>query len=350
MRIAKAVATLSALVVAAGLTVTGAPAQEASAAAKAPVDVRVGTYNVRSVSLDRTAGEERPWKQRRPGVIANIIGENLDVLGVQEVNPSKAFKSRLVTGKNQYQDLRAGLNAAGGSFALTNPYAFNCKKPSTQYRCKKRDRGASHAERILYNTRTLTLVSQGKLKYKGQSGSTSPNYLAWAVLRTIAGGQEFLFTTTHLAPKDEGARAAQWAEMISYIDSIKGSRPVIVTGDFNTHKHKDLAHRFLPAMQASGYSDTLGQRPGEYTLSAPRAQSRVNAWMNTANHMDRNVRNWGFWHKPEKPGNNIDWIFASNSLPVVEYKVVANYDPATMMINGVIPSDHNMVRATITLP
>ncbi len=83
-------------------------------------------------------------------------------------------------------------------------------------------------------------------------------------------------------------------------------------------------------MEAAGYGDTLGQRAGEYTLSAPRAQSRVNAWMNTANHMDRNVKNWGFWFKPEKPGNNIDWIFASNSLPVVEYKVVANYDPSTM--------------------
>jgi endonuclease/exonuclease/phosphatase family metal-dependent hydrolase len=196
----------------------------------------------------------------------------------------------------------------------------------------------------------LTLVSQGKLKYKAQTGSTSPNYLAWAVLRTIAGGQEFLFTTTHLAPKDEAARASQWAEMIAYINRIKGSRPVIATGDFNTHKHAPLADRFLPAMQAAGYGDTLGQQPDGYTLTAPRARSAVNAWMNTANHFDRDVRRWSFWFKPEKPGNNIDWIFASNWLPVVEYKVVVDYDPATWRVNGVIPSDHNMVRATLTLP
>ena len=116
----------------------------------------MGSFNVRSVSLDRTAGEERPWEERRGAVIANILGENLDVLGVQEVNPSKAFAPRLVDGPNQFLDLRNGLNKAGGSFALTNRFAFNCKKASTQYHCKKKNRGASHAERILYNTQTVS--------------------------------------------------------------------------------------------------------------------------------------------------------------------------------------------------
>lgn len=348
-RLVRAVAALVTLGVAGALTVTTTAASPAGAAQRTPVEVRVATYNVRSVSLDRSQGEERPWRQRRPYVVANIMGENVDVIGIQEVNPSKAFKSRLVTGKNQYQDLRAGLNAAGGSYALTNSYAFNCKKPSTQYRCKKRNRGASHAERILYNTRTLALVSQGKLKYKAQTGSTSPNYLAWAVLRSLANGAEFLFTTTHLAPKDEGVRRAQWAEMIGYINRIKGTRPVVATGDFNTHKHAPLAQQFLPAMHQAGYGDTLGQKPKEYLMTAQRAQSTVNAWMNTANKFQRDVRRFGFYDKPYKPGNNIDWIFASNHLPVLEYKVVVNYDPATWQVNGVIASDHNMVRASLAI-
>lgn len=350
MGLGKAIAALAALGATAALTVTTAPVDEAAAAARVPVDVRVATYNVRSVSLDRTSGEERPWRERRAGVIANIIGENVDVIGVQEVNPSKAFKSQLVAGKNQYQDLLAGLNAAGGAFKLTNKYAFNCKKPSTNYKCKKRNRGASHAERILYNTRTLALVQQGKLKYRHQDGAKSPNYLAWAVLRTLAGGQEFLFATTHLAPRNESVRDAQWGELIKRVNKIKGSRPVVVTGDFNTHKHSPLAAKYLPAMQAAGYGDTLGQHYREHTLTSPRAQSTVNAWMNTANKFNRDVRAWSFWFKQEKPGNNIDWIFASNHLPVREYKVVASYDPSTWLLNGVIPSDHNMVRATLTLP
>jgi endonuclease/exonuclease/phosphatase family metal-dependent hydrolase len=348
-RLVRTVAALVTLGVAGALTATTTAASPAGAAQRSPVEVRVATYNVRSVSLDRTHGEERPWRERRPYVVANIMGENVDVIGVQEVNPSKAFKSRLVTGKNQYQDLRAGLNAAGGSYALTNAFAFNCKKPSTQYRCKKRNRGASHAERILYNTRTLTLVTQGKLKYGAQTGSASPNYLAWAVLRSNANGAEFLFTTTHLAPKDEGVRRKQWSQMIGYINKIKGARPVVATGDFNTHKHKPLAREFLPKMYQSGYGDTLGQKPNEYLMTAQRAQSTVNAWMNTANKFQRDVRSFGFYDKPYKPGNNIDWIFASNHLPVLEYKVVVNYDPSSWLVNGVIPSDHNMVRASLAI-
>ncbi len=350
MRFGRSVAAVVALGVAGGLTVTTVPAEEAAAASRVAVDIRVATYNVRSVSLDKSAGEERPWRERRAGIVANVIGENLDVLGVQEVNPSKAFKSQLVTGKNQFQDLRAGLNAAGGSFALTNSYAFNCKKPSTTYRCKKKNRGASHAERILYNTRTLALVKQGMLKYRAQTGSSSPNYLAWAVLRSLSGGQEFLFTTTHLAPKDEGARGQQWAQMIMKINKLKGTLPVVATGDFNTHKHAPLAKRFLPAMKSAGYGDTLGQDAGEHLLVNRRAESTVNSWMNTANHLNRDVRSWSFYEKQDKPGNNIDWVFASNELPVREYKVVVDYDPSSWQVNGVIPSDHNMVRATLTLP
>ena len=48
-------------------------------------------------------------------------------------------------------------------------------------------------------------------------------------------------------------------------------------------------------------------------------------------------------------GNNIDWVFASNELAVPEWKVVARFDKQ-LRLKGVIPSDHFMVRATITLP
>jgi hypothetical protein len=35
---------------------------------------------------------------------------------------------------------------------------------------------------------------------------------------------------------------------------------------------------------------------------------------------------------------------------VKEWKMVIKYDPTTLRVDGVIPSDHNMVRATVTLP
>ena len=329
-----------------GIAGTATAAESDRHTSRATVDLRVGSFNVRNVSLDRTEGEVRPWRERRPAVIANILGESLDVLGVQEVNPSKAFAPRLVDGPNQYIDLRNGLNAAGGSFALTNRYAYNCRKPMTQYRCKPANRGASHSDRILYNTQTVTLVKQGKMKYDAQVGSLSPAHLAWAVLRSNLNGAPFLFTTTHLEPKQAKVRRAQWREMVKKINDLKGDLPVIATGDFNTHKFSPMAQKFLPRMKDAGYGDVLNQQYRVTRIANPRAQSTVNGWMNTANKFNRDVRTFGYWNEQFRAGNNIDWIFAGNGLPVREYKVVTSWDPNTWQVNGVIPSDPNMVRAT----
>ena len=349
-RTSRGLVGLVTLGIAGALTFATGAAPQASAAARVPLDIRVASYNVQNVSLDKTEGEQRPWRERRAGVIANIIGENVDVIGVQEVNPSAAYAPRLVAGKTQYIDLRNGLNAAGGAFALTNRYAYNCKKARTQYRCKKTNRGSSHSDRILYNTRTLALVDQGSLKYKAQKSGASPQHMGWAVLRTLATGSEFLFTTTHLEPKVESLRRAQWHEMIAKINSIKGARPVVATGDFNMHRSSSLAKEMLPAMRNNGYGDVLNQEPYVNAINHPRAQATVNGWMNTANKGSRDVRVSKYYTEQWRPGHNIDWIFASNALPVREWKVVVNWDPATWLMNGVLPSDHNMVRATLTLP
>jgi hypothetical protein len=62
------------------------------------------------------------------------------------------------------------------------------------------------------------------------------------------------------------------------------------------------------------------------------------------------VAAYGYEDQRYKVGNGIDWIFASNELPVKEWKVVLRFDPDTLQVRGVLPSDHNMVRATVTLP
>ncbi|RYU10312.1 hypothetical protein ETU37_18215 [Nocardioides iriomotensis] len=340
---------LSLLVPTALLASPAAGEPAAAEARQASVDLRVASYNVRSVSLDQTAGEIRPWRERRGMVIANILSESVDVIGVQEVNPSKAFASRLVDGRNQFLDLRNGLNKAGGTFALTNRYAFNCKRPSTQHHCKKKNRGASQSDRILYNTQTITLVKQGKLKYAAQVGKDSPAHMAWAVLRSNVNGAEFLFTTTHLDPKHGKVRSKQWREMIRKINDLKKGRPVVATGDFNTHKFSPMAKRFLPRMKQAGYGDVLNQQYRVTRIAHPRAATTVNAWMNTANKFQRDVRSFGYWNEQFRVGNNIDWIWADNRLPVREYKVVTQWDPSTWQVNGTIPSDHNMVRATLGL-
>jgi endonuclease/exonuclease/phosphatase family metal-dependent hydrolase len=216
----------------------------------------------------------------------------------------------------------------------------------------RRWRAAAHAERILYNTRTLELVRAGAMQYRAQMSAevarTRPDFLAWAVLRVRATGTVFLFFTTHL----EGRTTVkpQWQELIAKVNAIRGSRPVVVVGDFNTNKMSPLAATMLPAMRSAGYPDVLNQQYAENPVRDMRAQSRVNAWINSANHESRDVSTYSYANRRDKVGNSIDWIFASAGLPVLQYKLVLSFDPKTLQVQGVLPSDHNMVAATLGLP
>jgi hypothetical protein len=155
-----------------------AEAAPTATAATTATTVRAASFNVQSVSLDATIGNQRPWKTRRAGVIADILGEKVDVVGVQEANVSRVFASRLVDGVNQLEDLKNGLNKAGGAYQVTNRYPYNCVNYWTTYKCVYVNRNASGGDRILYNTRTLSLVSQGTTRFT-VTPSTDPRYIAW---------------------------------------------------------------------------------------------------------------------------------------------------------------------------
>jgi len=340
-------------VVAAGLTTLGlAPAPPASAAA--PSDVRFGTFNIVTVSADGNAsGERKVWSQRRGTVISQILRQGLDVVGVQEANQSTIYGSRLVDDKrNQYLDLRAGLNKAGADYQVTSVYPYNCYKAWSSRNCHYRNRAASGDNRILYNTRTMLLLHKGAYKYPHQVRNSTARYLGWAVFRVRATGHEVLFVTTHLDPYSQSVRVAQWRDLISKVNSLKHGRPVVVTGDFNSTKYSDWAGTMLPAMVNAGYGDVLGQR-AQRNPSTLRPQSTTRVWINSFNKFRRDVRSFSYeedrFSSQPRTGNGVDWIFASNDLTVRNVEVVADMDD-NLQLQGVIPSDHQMLRATIAIP
>ena len=350
VRLVTAATALLSLVVTslAGLSVTSSPATAA------PVDVRVGTFNIVTVSADQASGERRPWRERRGTVIAQIIGEGLDVVGVQEANQSSIYGSRLVDDvRNQYLDLRDGLNRQGQAYQVSSVYPYNCVKAFSSRGCRYRNRAASGDNRILYNTRTMLLLHKGSYKYPHQVSGKNARYLAWGVFQAKATGQQMLFTTTHLDPYNRTVRVAQWRDMIRKVNALKASRPVVVTGDFNTTKYSPWASSLLPAMSANGYGDALGQRYRTNPVSLrPQATHRV--WINSFNNFRRDVRSYCYWDdrssSEPRTGNGVDWIFASNNLTVKDFEVVSNLDESTGQVVGTIPSDHQMLRATISLP
>jgi endonuclease/exonuclease/phosphatase family metal-dependent hydrolase len=335
-------------------TVTGRTGADTSSSSTAQVgssDIRVGSFNVMTVTGDTTSGNQLPWAQRRSTVVNQILGEKVDVIGVQEVDQSYSHPERLVDGGTQFLDLKNGLNSAGGTYALTNENSYNCVNPKTSYNCVYQDRGASGGDRIYYNTDTLDLVSQGAYQYRAYS--TKRYSFAYAVLQVKATGNRFFFVSTHLDPPDRSVRMAQWQELIAKINDLHGSLPVITVGDFNTQKFDSGTPHLcdmVPAMKAAGYGDVLNQTCATNPVVNPRAQRSINGWINSLNRYNRDLTTYSYYNNHAKTGNNIDWIFASNNLPVKEWKMVVNYDPDTLKVLGTIPSDHNMVRATITLP
>ncbi|MCW2818978.1 MAG: Metal-dependent hydrolase, endonuclease/exonuclease/phosphatase family [Marmoricola sp.] len=316
-----------------------------------PTTVRVGSFNISSVTFDTLAsGNQRPWRERRAKVSWQIHASRLDVVGVQEANPSSTYKDRLVNGVNQYDDLKNALISRGGHWALTNSVPYNCVNGNSTYKCVYQDRGASADTRIIYNADRLSLVQSGAYKYEAQTAGKYDRYLAWAVLKVNSTGKEFLFTNTHLDPYTSSSRVAEWKEAIAKAQSVSGGRPIVAVGDYNTTKYSTWSQEMLPYTKARGLGDVLNQQFQVNPVVAKRAQRTINGYANSFNGYRRDVRTLCYCDRRDKYGNNIDWIFASPSVVVKDWQVVMDVNWNTLQYNGVIPSDHNLVRSTLLLP
>ena len=312
--------------------------------------VRVASFNVFGVNNDaKSTADMRPWRERRAVVAAQILREQVDVVGLQEANQSTIYGSSLDYGTTQYGDLRGAVNASGAHYAVTDEAPYNCLRENSNQGCVPTYRGASNSTRILYNTDTLELVAGGSMRYVAQSAGHIDRYLAWGVFRVRATGGELLFADTHLDSYDTAVRVAQWHELIDRVNALQNGRPVVVVGDFNTSKFSPWAAQMLPAMQGAGYGDVLNQQYANPNAVSPRARNRVDAWMNSFHGFARRVSGYSTF-QGSRIGNNIDWVFASNALTVTGWKTVVDHDPSTMQITGVIPSDHSMVAATLLIP
>ena len=291
---------------------------------RAGTDLRVATFNLSGANNDpKASGEHRVWAERLPRVVSQIVGEKPDVVGLQE-----AYQGTL-----QYLSLRDALNATGKTYEITDP-----------------DKGASRATRILYNTTTLRLLSKGAFPYVNQVAGKTTRYLVWATFRQVASGKEFLFVSTHLSPDSTTVKTQEWRELIAKIGTLNtADLPVVVAGDFNTTKFTSLASEMLPAMKSAGFGDVMNQQYKVNPPVNPRAETVVNGWVNSFNDYRRDITEYSYSTARSKVGNSLEWIFATNSLRVKQWKVVIDFDPSTLEITGIVPSDHNMITAIIVL-
>jgi endonuclease/exonuclease/phosphatase family metal-dependent hydrolase len=338
-------------VISAALVAGAVPGQVGGASAASSADVRVGSFNIFGVSWDsRAGGNQRVWKERRPKIVKQILAQRLDVVGVQEANNSTSHKARLSYAETQYGDLLAHLNRSGGNYAVTNAKNYNCASHRSTYKCVYKDQDAAGDNRIYYDKDRVTMVREGAITYSDKAAGKPDRYLGWAVFKMKTTGKQFFFSNTHLDPYSIPARKKQWDQMISTINKLKGSLPVVAVGDFNTSKYSDYAGTYIPRMKNNGYGDVLNQQAKKNTVANPRAENLYRGWINSFNKFGRDIRPYAYEDGRHKIGNGIDWIFATNKVRVKGWEVVVDVSPSTLKLRGTIPSDHNLVRATLVFP
>ena len=203
----------------------------------------VASFNVKCANCYSRLPNELDWYGRRDTVVATIKKQAPDVLGLQEAAQSwLKDSSGDPISLAQFEDLT---NRLGSPYKLANNKRNNCVKHTTPSGCVYADQGASKGTKIVYNSATVSLLSQGSRKLSSINSGDNERYIAWASFRHLASGKEFFFADTHLEHKADSDGSAAYYELrrkqaSEAVQTIKAKNadglPVILVGDLNAHK------------------------------------------------------------------------------------------------------------------
>ena len=278
----------------------------ASKKTKASRPLTVGSYNVLK------AASKKGWVQRRGAVASTILGENPDVVGLQEATPVT-----VPGGYRQYADVARLL---GPEWALTT---------------------SAGEVRIVYNKTRLTLIRDGYDLLEGSRTLGVQRYAPWAVFEQKSTSKRFFFMNTHFLPqngaKADRLRASASRQMVATIERTNTDRlPVVIVGDFNSGGMRNSANAVYRTFTSAGYIDPLAR-----SRKLGAAEDLVRTELKTVNKLKRTAAR-------DSTPPMIDQIFVSR-MRVASYEVVAKLNRSGRFV-GTIPSDHNMIRATVYLP
>jgi endonuclease/exonuclease/phosphatase family metal-dependent hydrolase len=280
-------------------------------------------------------------------VVSSILKQKPDVAGIQEASQGWLISGGEKIDLSQFEDLRNRLRNGGTPYEVTNPHRNNCVNSKTPRNCKYQDRGASKGTKIFYNTNTVKMLSQGSQKLP-QCGGCNERYVAWAIFEQKSTGQEFFFAETHIEAGSGyySLRKAQTEAMMREVELRWPRRmPAFVMGDLNSTRYATPTNAPYDEIVSHGFVDPLG-----HTYKSPRvsskatAEKRIRAHYNSHNNFLRTVPHF----QPNENGSNLDYIFTT-PMRTLEWETVLDLD-SSGKLQGTIPSDHNMLRATVLLP
>jgi len=262
------------------------------AAGKAPVPLRIATYNMRY----NNAGDGPDAWPNRKEMVKNLVRHyDFDVFGTQEA-------------------LRGQLN----DVAELPEYAFVGHG---------RDDGKEAGEHsaIFYKKARLKLLETGDFWLsetpdkpgKGWDATCCNRICTWAKFRDLQSGQEFFFFSVHFDHEGVEARRQSGRLMVQKIKEIAQNAPVVCVGDLNSTPDTEQV-KSLQALLGDAY--LLTQRPAYGPVGT------FNGFELNAPLRDR-----------------IDYIFVSRGSTVRDYAVL------TDSMRGHYPSDHFPVVAEVLL-
>ncbi len=280
--------------------------------------IKVATYNVCSVACDASA---RLWSVRQPAVIANIAAQSPDIIALQEMD------------RSLLASLLDGLNAATSrSYMTSDP-------PS---------KGGSGTTKLAYDTQRFDMVpsKDGSVELtSGESGTRK--WAVWAILIDKLSGKKLFAVSAHLVAGEawQELRKVQTSEVLAIVAANNPQGlPVVIAGDFNSGRDYKPSNYVYDVLSAAGYREPLGNTNNSWTPGrTATAEHRVNLDYNTYNNFDTYARRSKY-----ENGSDIDYIWHSPKIRVAVSAVAVNVDTAGRFV-GVIPSDHNMLTATMHL-
>lgn len=358
-------ATAAALVIVPAVVAVPAAADEVAAvqepAAAPDTSLVVATFNVRCANCSVHSGysREKSWATRSEVIVDQILSEKVDVIGVQEASPGLLHGSQYgeFDGKSQFEHLVGKL---GAPYAVTDESRYNCARTDTTFtRCGGyENRGASQDARIIYNTNRLSFDpddpnGHGSLRLDGRGiGNGSARWMAWARF-TDPSGKQFIFATAHFEPgvskKKSAVRVKQVRKVAAELARVADGLPVIWGSDLASSKLTHVGNKAYDAFRAAGFTDPLGNSYKAKVIPASAdltASTAVNEQYFTLNNFAKGPKD--YVSRGYKLGAHLDYILVKGNVRTTEWEEVMNLDSGGNFA-GVIPSDHNMVRATVVI-
>lgn len=316
-----------------------------------PVPLVAAAYNVRCHNCSSGLAEEKPWSVRRTAVAQTIVKADPDVVGLQEAQQSWLIREDgSKQNKSQFEDL---VDLLGSPWALASPARNNCVKSTSPTDCVYADQGASNGTKIIYRSDRLKRIDAGSVRLSQLFPDSYHRYLAWAVFEQRATGQRFFFADTHLEPDNDLSgetlyhdhRAQQARDLLAAIAAKNtAGLPVVLAGDLASSRADNPTNAPYDVLTGGGLIDPLGNVKGVSAPVNPTVETRINTNYYSFNGWARTARRT----TAQLNGVYVDYILTS-PMRVEKWETVVDVDAANRFI-GVIPSDHNLIKATLWLP